>query len=390
MKPNHHAPLWGLDPQVAYLNHGSFGSVPREVQAIQEDYQHRAHTNPNRWFRFELPDLLTAARQSTAHWLGVTEEQFAFVPNASLGVITAVQALVDDVTMHHQQAHLITTSLGYGGVQFGIKHVAQRSSATLRTVTIEYPHEITPDLIASRIREAIPLQVAATILVLDQITSDTGVLIPVDEIITQLKITHPQLRVIVDGAHAPGMLETPLPHDFDVWVGNFHKWLCAPRSAAGIVCATPRIAAMMSPLAASWGYENRFPVSFDWQGTNDYSAYIATPNAIKFQQQWSFTERNLHNTSVVNAGASLLRQAWSVNQHLSTPIEAPWMRMVRLPVSPAFTRKECDALIRRASLELRAETTVMSVGGHNYVRLSAHMYNEANDYQRLVELPKLA
>ena len=390
MKHNPNASLWSLDPHIAYLNHGSFGAVPIEVEAIRREFQNRAETNPNRWFRFELPDLLIAARETTAHWLGVAETQFAFVPNASQGVITAVQALVDDIHVHQQQAHLVVTSLGYGGVHLGMQRVAQRSNATLDIVTIEYPHEITADIIAARIGEATATLEGTTIVVLDQITSETGVLLPVDAIIAQLRSTNPHLRFIVDGAHSAGMLETPLPHDFDVWVGNFHKWLCAPRPSAGIVCATSEIAAMMAPLAPSWGYESGFPMSFDWQGTGDYLAYLATPAAIKFQQRWSYAERNSHNTAVVDAGAALLRKAWGSDQHLPMPIEPPWMRMVRLPISGLLTRKECDVLIQRAGHELHAETTIMPVGEHNNVRLSAHMYNEAEDFRMLVGLPELA
>lgn len=390
MTRNPNASLWSLDAQAAYLNHGSFGSVPIKVESVQSDFQRRAHTNPNHWFRFELPDLLIAARQATAKWLGVKENLFAFVPNASQGVITAVQAIADDFTRQDRHTHIITTSLGYGGVQFGIQRVAQRCNATLTTVAIEYPGEVRTDFIVSRIHQALTTNVTSTVVVLDQITSDTAVLIPVDEIIGQLKVTHPDLRFVVDGAHSPGMLESPVPRGADVWVGNFHKWLCAPRSSAGIVCATSQIAAMMAPLAPSWGYEDGFPKSFDWQGTNDYSAYLATPSAIEFQERWSFGERNLHNTSVVDAGADLLRQAWGVNQHVPAPVEAPWMRMIRIPGLPAFTREECNALIHRASHELKVETTVMPIGGDNYVRLSAHMYNDVGDYQRLVGLPKLA
>lgn len=389
MRLNSYASLWSLDPHIAYLNHGSFGAVPLEVQAVQRDFQLRTHNNPNRWFRFELPDLLITARQTTARWLGVAEERFAFAPNSSQGVITAVQALVDDVNSRHRQAHIIATSFGYGGVQFGLQRIAQRSNATLTTVAVQYPDEISADVIASRIAEAVPTSETQTIVVLDLITSDTAVLLPVEEIIAQLKSRHPNLRFVVDGAHAAGMLEFPLPTGFDVWVGNFHKWLCAPRASAGIVCATPQIAAMMAPLAPSWGYENGFPISFDWQGTSDYSSYLSTPSAIEFQQQWSYAEQNLHNTEVVDAGASLLREAWGVEKYMPTSLEAPWMRMVRLPISPTFTRKECDALIQRAGRELKTETTIMAVGGHNYVRLSAHMYNEASDYRRLADLPHL-
>lgn len=389
MKRNTNASLWSLNPELAYLNHGSFGAVPREVEAIQRDFQYRTETNPNRWFRFELPGLLLAARQTTARWLGVAEEQFAFVPNSSQGVITAVQALVDDANMRHRHAHVVVTSLGYGGVHFGIQRIAQRSNATLSMATLAYPHEITADIIAARIREALPEVETPAIVVLDQITSDTAVLLPVEEVISRLKTTHHHLRFIIDGAHSAGMLETPIPTGFDVWVSNFHKWLCAPRPSAGLVCATGEIAAMMAPLAPSWGYEKGFPTSFDWQGTSDYSAYLAVPSAIEFQQRWSYVERNDHNSATVNAGATHLREAWGVEDHLPTPIEAPWMRMVRLPISPAFTRLECDALIQKAGNELGAGTTIMAVGGHNYVRLSAHMYNEVDDYQALVGLPKL-
>ncbi len=389
MSQNPFASLWSLDPTVSYLNHGSFGAVPRQVGAMQSDLQSRALTNPNRWFRFELPDLLIAARQSTASWLGVAEELFAFVPNSSQGMATAVQALVDDANSSRRPPHIVATSFGYGGVELALQRVARRSNATLSIVTLAYPHEVTADLIASRIAAAMPTSGSQSIVVLDQITSDTGMLLPVDEVIARLKSDDPNLQIVIDGAHAAGMLEFPLPTGFDVWVGNFHKWLGAPRPAAGIVCANSRIAAMMAPLAPSWDYEEGFPKSFDWQGTNDYSSYLATPTAIEFQQQWSFSECDSHNRSVVDGGATLLRDAWGVEHHLPASLEAPWMRMVRLPKLSALTRAERDALIQRASRELQTETTIVSVGDHSYVRLSAHMYNEVDDYRALVDLPQL-
>ncbi len=389
MTVNRLAELWNFDLSVNFLNHGSYGAVPLEVDAAQLEFQLRANANPNRWFRFELPDLLIAARQSTAKWLGVEEDRFAFVPNASQGVITAVQALVDDANVRKRRAHIVATSLGYGGVQLGLRRLAQRSNATINTVAIRYPDEITAEIIADRIGEAIPESQSQTIVVLDLITSDTAVLLPVAEIIAKLKAKHPSIRVVIDGAHSAGMLEFPLPIGFDVWVGNFHKWVCAPRPSAGLVCATKEIAELMAPLAPSWDYEYGFPRSFDWQGTSDYSAYLATPPAIEFLRQWSYEELNTHNTTVVKAGAALLRHAWGVDRHVEESLEAPWMRMVRLPTSTAFTRDECNTLIRKASLDLKSETTIMSVAGHNYVRLSAHMYNEMSDYTMLAELPQL-
>ena len=130
---NQWAHLWQLDKSIAYLNHGSYGSVPVRVQEVQNAFQDRASANPNRWFRSEMPDLMIEARHIVAYWFGVAPEHFAFVPNASQGVITAVQALVDDAIAQKQQAHLIATSLGYGGVLHGMQHIAARSTAFVRS-----------------------------------------------------------------------------------------------------------------------------------------------------------------------------------------------------------------------------------------------------------------
>lgn len=395
MSGNKYSGLWSLNADISYLNHGSYGAVPRAVEQAQIELRRRAEINPNRWFRFEMPDLLIAARNKTAAWMNVPSERFAFVPNASQGVITAVQALVDDATAKQQQTHMIALSLGYGGVHHGMQRVAKRSNATLTIAEITYPHEISVGVIVSRLRSALSSHDGPAIVVIDQITSETGVLMPVTEVIAELRTTHPRLQIVVDDAHGPGMLESPVPHGCDVWVGNFHKWLSAPRPSAGLVCATPQVAALMAPLAPSWGYENGFPSSFDWHGTSDYSPYLVTPDAIAFHEGWSFAERLEHNTTVVDGGAELLRSAWGVENHLvgTEVTEAPWMRMVLLPKNGAtaqpLTTQERDQLMKRAGTDLRAECTIMTVRGENYVRLSAQMYNEIDDYRALVALPTL-
>jgi isopenicillin-N epimerase len=336
-----------------------------------------------------MPDLLVEARHIVAYWFGVAPEHFAFVPNASQGVITAVQALVDDATAQKQQAHLIATSLGYGGVLLGMQHIAARSNATYSVADLVYPTDVGADVISSRIRALLPADNAPTIVVLDHITSETGVLLPVAEIITSLRTTHPHIRFVIDAAHSAGMLEQPLPVGFDVWVGNLHKWLCAPRPAAALICGSNEIAALMTPLAPSWGFEEGFPTSFEWQGTSDYSAYLCVPAAIAFQEQWSWTERNAHNRDVADGAAAFLRAAWGVENHLAGAIEAPWMRMIQLPTTAPLDKSQIVSLIERCGIELNAECSFMTVRGNSYVRISAHMYNEVDQYEALVGITRL-
>lgn len=381
--------LWQLDPSVSYLNHGSFGAVPNDVQLVQESFQKRMNSNPNRWFRTDIPDLMVGARHIAAAWFGVDSDDFAFVPNASQGVVTAVQSLVDRANRSGQHAHIVDTSLGYGGVTRGINHVAQRSGATYADALLTYPHDVDAVTIASRIRACITSAESPTILVIDHITSETGLMLPVAEVIADLRRTHPHLLVVVDAAHSAGMVQRPIPDGCDLWIGNLHKWLCAPRPSAALICMNPNLRESLSPLSPSWGFEDGFPKSFEWQGTSDYSSYLSVPAAIAFQEQWSWKTRDEHNRSVVDGGASLLRTAWGVDQHVDPSLEAPWMRMVKVPSSRPLTKPEVDSTVERIGSELKVECMLMTVGASTYVRLSAHMYNEIEDFERLLPIRRL-
>ena len=386
---NEFAALWQLDKSIAYLNHGSYGAVPISVQEVQNTFIHRANSDPNRWFRYELPQLLIEARHDVARWFGVAPEHFAFVPNASQGVVTAVQALVDDATSRNQRTRLVATSLGYGGVLYGMQHIAFRSNATYAVADLVYPHDVTAEIISSRIRALLPNNDDSIVVVLDHITSETGVLFPVDDIITSIRATHPHTKFVIDAAHSAGMLEHPLPNTYDVWVGNLHKWICAPRPAAALICGSPKIRALMKPLAPSWGFEDGFPTSFEWQGTSDYSAYLSVPAAIAFQEQWSYSQRDSHNRAVADGAAALLRNAWGTPNHLGSTVEAPWLRMVQLPLDRPLTKPQIDSLVERAGLEINTECMCMTVRDKSYVRLSAHMYNEIDQYENLIGITRL-
>ena len=329
------------------------------------------------------------ARHIVAYWFGVAPEHFSFVPNASQGVVTAVQALVDDATSRNQRTHLVATSLGYGGVLYGMQHIAFRSNATYAVADLVYPHEVTAEIISSRIRALLPNNGEPIVVVLDHITSETGVLFPVDDIIAAIRETHPHAKFVIDAAHSAGMLEHPLPNTFDVWVGNLHKWLCAPRPAGALICGSPEIRTMMKPLAPSWGFEDGFPSSFEWQGTSYYSAYLSVPAAIAFQEQWPYSQRDSHNRNVADGAAALLRKAWGTSNHLGNTAEAPWLRMVQLPVNQPLTKPQIDSLVERAGLELNVECMCMTVRDKSYVRLSAHMYNEIDQYENLIEITRL-
>ena len=380
---NEYREQFSLDPRVAYLNHGSFGSVPKIVAQAQRAFQMLEESNPNLFFRTTLPKLHDEARAFVAEWLGTTPELFAFVPNASQGVITAASALVTK-----PRSQIVATSLGYGGVLNGLAEIARRTQSTLRIAEVDFASGAqTADEIADSVFAALTNE--TTLVVLDQITSETALLLPIDQIVRTIRRVAPNARVVIDAAHAPGMLTPALPADFDVWVGNFHKWICAPRASAGLVCRTSEIASQMTPLAPSWDFEAGFPKSFFSQGTDDYSSYLATPHAIKFCESIGVEKLDAHNREVLNDAATMLQSHWGTETVVPVEISSPWMRLVQLPLKKQLSKPECDALTLKISQELKIETVIVPPGDATYVRLSAFIYNEPADYEKLKQVPDL-
>lgn len=377
---NEYREQFSLDPQVAYLNHGSFGAVPKIVARAQREFQVLEENNPNLFFRTTLPKLHDEARVFVAEWLGTAPELFAFVPNASQGVITAANALVTK-----PRSQIVATSLGYGGVQNGLAEIARRTQSTLRIAEVDFASAAqTADDIADSVFAA--LTTDTNLVVLDQITSETALALPIDQIVRTIRRVSPQARIVIDAAHAPGMLTPALPADFDVWVGNFHKWICAPRASAGLVCRTTQIARQIVPLAPSWDFDAGFPKSFFSQGTDDYSSYLATPHAIKFHESLRSNQLDDHNRRLVDEAAEMLQNHWRTEPVVPAEISSPWMRLVRLPLKKQLTRPECDALTLKISQDLKIETVIVSPGDATYLRLSAFVYNEPADYERLKQI----
>lgn len=371
---------WSLDSSVRYLNHGSFGAVPREVLAHQQQIREQMDRNPNLFFRSNLPAMLREARARCAAELGTVEERLAFVPNASQGVIAAAAAVV------RRGTSIVTMTSNYGGVVLGLRALANRAEARLREVTALPPKLATPQ---SCVSEVIDQLGDADVLVIDHIVATSAQLNPVAAIANAVRATRPDCFIVVDAAHVAGQVHPALPGGVDAWVSNFHKWVAAPRPSAALVAVSDRAADVLEPLAGSWNAERGFPLSFDTQGTADLSAYLATPAAFDFLARWPLDARDRHCRDTVGAAADMLAEAWGVTLPTQPDLRAPYMRVVPLPGARHLTTAQEDALIVATRERLSAEIAITSPGGVTGVRLSAFLYNEVEDYECLRELPSL-
>ncbi|AYC43320.1 aminotransferase class V-fold PLP-dependent enzyme [Streptomyces griseorubiginosus] len=372
------AEAWSLDPAQRHLNHGSFGAVPLVAQERQQVLRAEMERSPVVWFP-TLPQRIAAARVELAAFLDVDPGDLALVPNASAGASVVHQALT-----RRRGGEIVVTDHGYGAVSMGAERLARRWGGRVRTVHVPLGAD------EDTAYEAVVASLSADtdLVVLDQITSATARRLPVERI--GAEAGRRDIPVLVDGAHAPGLLASPLEGaTYDFWTGNLHKWGCAPRGTAALVARGP-LREALHPLIDSWGAHEPYPDRFDHQGTLDATAYLAAPTALAFvADTWGWPTARGYMDRLADYGAQVIGAAFAdltgADCAVDVGMPVPGMRLVRLPDGLGRTRLDADALRDRVAGELDVEAAFTSFDGIGYLRLSAHVYNTAEDYEYFAE-----
>jgi isopenicillin-N epimerase len=188
--------------------------------------------------------------------------------------------------------------------------------------------------------------------------------------------------VLVDGAHAPGVLPLDVPAlDVDYYVANLHKWAHAPRSS-GFLWAAPERQASLHPPVISWGLDKGFRAEFDWVGTRDLSAWLAAPAGLAFLDELGCEAVRAYNHRLVWDAARTLCERFETKLERS---EASAGFMVTLPLPKALgSTAEDAARVRDALLvEDGIEVQVHASHGQLRTRIAAQVYNEASDFEKL-------
>ena len=367
---------WALDPDVVPLNHGSFGATPREVLAAQQRIRDRLESNPTGFFEDHYQRELDAAREGLAEFLGSDPAGLAFVTNAT----AAVAAVVGSIEFEVGDEILITDHT-YNACRNTVEVVATRAGAAVVVTAVPFMGTSPEGVV-----EAILSRVTARtrLVVVDHVTSPTALVFPVERIIAELE---PQVPVLVDGAHAPGML----PLDLDglgasYYAGNLHKWVCAPKGA-GFLQVAERHRDQVRPTVISHGWNtardarSMFQRLFDWTGTFDPSSWLAVPDAIAFMA-------NLHPNGwdgVRTANRQLALAARDLlTQRLETDPPAPDSMIGSMAALPlANARPGLAERLRRHGIVVPVPQWPTS--DRFLVRVSAQRYNVLDDYERLAD-----
>jgi isopenicillin-N epimerase len=371
--------LWPLEQTVAHLNHGSYGAVTTPVLEDQQSWRDRMESNPVRFFARELPGALVAARAEVGEFLGAPEGSLAFVPNATTGASTVLS-----VFPLEPSDHVLVTDHSYGAVRIAADRFVPERGAVVDTVHV--------GLTASD-AEALDAVLGGVtdrtrLAVLDHVTSPTARRLPLGELVPALQ--ERGVAVLVDGAHAPGMLDLDLERvGADFYVGNLHKWACAARGTA-VLHAAPRWRPLLRPLVASWGEADGFPLAFDDTGTEDPTAWLSAPKALRVLGQLGLDRLRRHNVELAVAGQRQVAEALGVPTAGLPTDPAVSMQLVPLPEGIASSRQAAAALQDRIGEESAVEVAVTCWQDRGFIRVSAHACNAPADYRRLAtDLPSL-
>jgi isopenicillin-N epimerase len=333
-----------LDPGTTFLNHGSYGACPEPVFARYQELQRELERNPVEFLARRFDGLLAESRAALARFVGARPDDLVFVPNATAGLNAVIRSL-----RLEPGDEVLTTRHEYGAVM----RTWEFAGATL---VYAEPEELV-DAIGPRTRA----------VSVSHITSPTALVLPVAEVCAAAREVG--ALAIVDGAHAPGQLPLDLESlGADVYAGNCHKWLSAPKGA-GFLWARPEHQHWIEPLVISWGYgdDRTFADRHGWQGTRDPAAVLTVPAAIEAHRSFDLEQCR--------------RLAASFHDRLPPWAPSPAPQMWASEVAAV----DPDELQRRLFDEFAIEVVAQEWEGRSLLRVSIGPYNDAADVERLLE-----
>ena len=372
-----------LDPDVVFLNHGSYGATPEPVFAEYGRWQRELERQPVEFLGRRAEDLLDEARAAMADYLNCSRDDLVFVPNATTGINIVARSLPlqagDEV---------VGTDLEYGACERSWQWVCQQRGA--RYVTAHVPLPLTsPDEVVEAIFAAVTPRTRA--IFLSHVTSGTALRLPIEAVARRAR--EAGILTVVDGAHAVGQWPVDLGAiGVDLYASNFHKWLCAPKGS-GFLYAHPDQQGWLESPIVSWGWvegsdrhrpQSQFVSRNQFQGTRDLAAFLSAPAAVAYQEarDWETVRERCHAL----AAEARTRIAALAGLPQIAPVESRdgyrWFRQMAAAALPDGI--DGKALKRRLYDEYRVEAPVTWWDEKPFIRVSFQGYNTRGDLEALI------
>lgn len=371
--------LFLLDPEIHFLNHGSFGACPRPVFEAYQAWQQRLERQPVRFLGRELAELLYQARARLGQMVGARAEDLALVPNAT----HAVNAVARSINLQPGD-EVLGSDHEYGACDRTWEYVCRKAGARYVRQPIATPAG-DPGTICDQLWQGVNER--TRLIFISHITSPTALTLPAAEICRRAR--EAGVLCMVDGAHAPGQIALDLLGlGADFYAGNCHKWMLSPKGA-GFLYARQEVQGLIEPLVVSWGWQaeasfttgSSFIDYLQWTGTHDPAAYLAIPAAIQFMQEhdWESVRARCHR--LARHTLEVIEAMTGAESLYSDPQrQYAQMAAMRLPLE-----SKPGEVQRRLYDDHAIEIPCLEWNGIKLMRLSVQGYNSERDLEALVK-----
>jgi len=373
--------LFLLDPDIIFLNHGSFGACPMPVFETYQNWQRQIEREPVEFLGRLSTQLLAESRQRLATYLGVKSDEVVYFTNPTTAINMVARNLFKlKNPLLHPGDEILATNHEYGAMDRTWHYLCKQSGVRYIQQAIPLPLINTNDLIEffwSGVNHR------TRVIFISHITSPTALRFPVREICRRAR--QAGILTIIDGAHAPGHIPLDLKEmNVDFYGAACHKWLCAPKGS-GFLYAHKNVQYLLDPLVVSWGYESEKPSGsqfidyHEWQGTRDLAAFLSVPAAIDFQAEndWETVRKNCHRLAIETRNR--IDQLTGL-QPISLDHWVNQMVSVRLP-----DHLKLDMFKEDLYNLFHIEVPTILWNSKSFIRVSFQAYNTQDDADSLVE-----
>ncbi|MGE5123072.1 MAG: aminotransferase class V-fold PLP-dependent enzyme [Acidobacteriaceae bacterium] len=367
-----------LDPQVIFLNHGSYGACPRPVFERYQVWQRLLERQPVQFLGTDLDAYLKEARQKLGEYIHAPANDLVYIPNATTGINIIAHSL-----RFAKGDEILATDQEYGACNYTWEFLCEKSGAIYKTQPVSFPVMSEQQILEQFWQGVTP---KTRLIYFSHVASPTSLIFPA-RLICQ-KARQEGILTLVDGAHAPGQLDLDLISlQADFYVGNCHKWMMSPKGV-GFLYARPEVQEFIEPLVVSWGYQSRtsppkdtrFIDYLQWSGTKDFAAALSVPAAIEFMQEYHWGEVRQQCHSIL---AEAISRAIEVTG--SPPLYPAdsnfYQQMGTLPLPRIRDLKE---LKERLLTDYRIEIPYIDWKNQHFLRLSVQGYNTADEIELLM------
>ncbi len=375
------AQQFALDPEVVYLNHGSFGACPRKVLDAQNAHRERIERDAMRFYIYDLWGDIDRSREALGGLINADAEDLVFVSNATSGVANVIAN-----TNLHPGDQVITTRFEYPACNNNLRRACEQAGAEL--VVVDLPWDpIDEESVVSAILDRVTDRTRLAMFSL--ITSATAVRMPVERLINEL---HERgVETLLDAAHGPGCV----PMDIKAWnptycTGNAHKWLCSAKGCAFLYVHKDKQDGFRPVILSNDAYDmepaiarsgrSAFNHEFDYMGTDDRTPMLVVADAI--ETLGSFFEGGIdelmhQNRAMCLQARDLMCDAFGTGSMVPDAMLGP-LAVIDIPAPGMDPR----ALRERLMSEYKIEAMIVpNPGGDTpMIRVSPQVYNSMEQY----------